>query len=130
MFSYESGGEAGLEKWKNVQRPTYLSDGGGQQIDDSVVRHGNDALSVDFDDTVTDSHSATLGDAAAKEAANLVNKGRKERIKNKVEGNQEKTTTPTTPFCTLNPSWYFVSGRLIFTPTTGAQGTMVNLTAV
>jgi hypothetical protein len=36
----------------------------------------------------------------------------------------------TTPFCTENPNWYFVSGRLILTSTTGAQETAVNFTAV
>ena len=36
----------------------------------------------------------------------------------------------TTPFCTENPSWYFVSGRLILTSTTGAHETAVSFTAV
>ena len=36
----------------------------------------------------------------------------------------------TTPFWTLNPSWYLVSGRLILTSTTGGQETAVSFTAV
>ena len=36
----------------------------------------------------------------------------------------------TTPFCTLNPSWYFTSGRLINTSTTGGHGTTVSFTTV
>lgn len=36
----------------------------------------------------------------------------------------------TTPFWTLKPSWYFVSGLFIFTSTTGAQGTTVSFTTV
>lgn len=36
----------------------------------------------------------------------------------------------TTPFWTLKPSWYLVSGRLILTSTTGGQGTTVSLTTV
>jgi len=41
-----------------------------------------------------------------------------------------RTFIPTTPFCTLKPSWYLVSGRLILTSTTGAHGTTVNFTTV
>ena len=36
----------------------------------------------------------------------------------------------TTPFWTLKPNWYLVSGRLIFTSTTGGHGTTVSLTTV
>jgi hypothetical protein len=36
----------------------------------------------------------------------------------------------TTPFWTLKPSWYLVSGLLIFTSTTGGQDTAVSFTAV
>jgi hypothetical protein len=36
----------------------------------------------------------------------------------------------TTPFWTLKPSWYLVSGRLIFTSTTGGHDTAVSFTAV
>ena len=36
----------------------------------------------------------------------------------------------TTPFWTLKPSWYLVSGRFILTSTTGAHETAVSLTAV
>ena len=36
----------------------------------------------------------------------------------------------TTPFWTLKPSWYLVSGLLIFTSTTGGQETAVSFTTV
>ena len=38
--------------------------------------------------------------------------------------------TLTTPFWTLKPSWYLVSGLLILTSTTGGHDTAVSLTAV
>lgn len=36
----------------------------------------------------------------------------------------------TTPFWTLKPNWYLVSGLLILTSTTGAHGTTVSFTTV
>ena len=36
----------------------------------------------------------------------------------------------TTPFCTLKPSWYLTSGRLINTSTTGGHGTTVSFTTL
>lgn len=41
-----------------------------------------------------------------------------------------KMLSHTTPFCTLKPSWYLTSGRLMRTSTTGGQGTTVNFTTV
>ena len=48
---------------------TDLPDGGGQQVDDALVRHGHHALRVDLDDAVADAHAAALRDAAAQQAA-------------------------------------------------------------
>lgn len=35
------------------------------------MRHGNDTLTVDFDDPVSDTHAAPLGNATSHQAADL-----------------------------------------------------------
>lgn len=51
-------------------------------------------------------------------------------LKNKILLKDNKDKKLTTPFWTLKPNWYFVSGLFILTSTTGGVETIVNLTAV
>ena len=50
---------------------TRLSHRRGQEVDDSVVGHGDHALAVDLDDAVADADTTPLGDAAAEQTADL-----------------------------------------------------------
>lgn len=100
------------------------------------MSHGNDTLTVYLDDPVSDTHAASLGDAASHQAANL----RSEMVKKfdfffaklpPVIGMllfETDWLLPTMPFCTLKPSWNLRSGLLMRTVVTGGQLTMLSFT--
>lgn len=50
---------------------SYLAHWDGESLDYLLVSHGNDTLTVYLDDPVSDTHAASLGDAASHQAANL-----------------------------------------------------------
>ena len=50
---------------------TDLADGGGEEVDDPLVRHRHHALPVDLDDPVTHAHPAPLRDTAPQQTADL-----------------------------------------------------------
>lgn len=49
----------------------YLTHGDRKRLDDLLMRHGNDTLTVYLDDSVADANAAALGDAAPHQAADL-----------------------------------------------------------
>ncbi len=63
-----------LKKIKHALTFLYLSNGSGQKTNNAFVRYGNDTLPVNFNDTVADAYSATLGDPSSEKAANLLGK--------------------------------------------------------
>ena len=73
---------------------THLSHRRGQEVDYPVVGDGDHALTVDLDDAVADADPSTLGDATAKQTADLErDKMRDNKFKNfcfrgKEEGTQ------------------------------------------
>ena len=48
-----------------------MSDGCGEQVDNALMADGDDAETVDVNDTMTDSHTAALRDAASQQTAYL-----------------------------------------------------------
>ena len=62
-----------MEKSKTWEKSklTNLSHRRGQEVDYPVVGDGDDALTVDLDDAVSDAHPSALGDAAAEQTADL-----------------------------------------------------------
>lgn len=57
----------------------YLTHGDRQRLDDLLMRHGNDTLPVDLNDSVPDANTAALGYAAPHQAADLRRKRQGER---------------------------------------------------
>ena len=55
-----------------------LADGCGQQVNNALVRHSDHAVTVDFNDTMTDPHSAALTDPTSQQTTYLhtINAGR------------------------------------------------------
>jgi hypothetical protein len=52
----------------------YLSDGSCQKTNDAFVRYGNDTLTVNFNNPVTDTNSASFSDPSSQKATNLPEK--------------------------------------------------------
>lgn len=57
----------------------YLTHGDRQRLDNLLMRHGNDTLTVDLNDPVADANAAALGYAAPHQAADLRRKRQRER---------------------------------------------------
>lgn len=57
--------------WSVAETSSYLAHRDGQGLNDLLVRHGNNALTVYLDDPVSDTDPASLGDAPSHQAADL-----------------------------------------------------------
>ena len=69
---------------EHLQCTTYFTDGIGQHADYFLMLSGNDALAIDLNDSVADTHTTTFSNSTAKETADLDQR----------EGNDEDQTLP------------------------------------
>ena len=50
---------------------TNLANGGSKEVNDAFVRHGNHAVTIDFNDTMTHTHAAPFTNTTTQQAAYL-----------------------------------------------------------